>query len=109
MRRRPEAAKATIRSEPAPGSLSYGTEEQKRRWLPPMAAGTAIAGLAMTRANPALLVRLSAACFGLAVIEFAAATLIAVAALILLPRHVSGDSGRRCPLMPPHSRVLQVC
>jgi alkylation response protein AidB-like acyl-CoA dehydrogenase len=32
----------------APYLLSYDTEEQKRRWLPPMAAGTVIAGLAMT-------------------------------------------------------------
>ena len=32
----------------APYLLGYGTEEQKRRWLPGMAAGTAIAALAMT-------------------------------------------------------------
>jgi alkylation response protein AidB-like acyl-CoA dehydrogenase len=33
----------------APYLLSYGAEEQKRRWLPPTAAGTVIAGLAMTQ------------------------------------------------------------
>ncbi len=31
-----------------PYLLAYGTEEQKRRWLPPMAAGKAIGALAMT-------------------------------------------------------------
>ncbi len=32
----------------APYLIVYGTDEQKRRWLPPMAAGTAIAALALT-------------------------------------------------------------
>jgi acyl-CoA dehydrogenase len=42
---------SSIQSVVAHYILAYGSEEQKRRWLPPMAAGELVAAIAMTEAG----------------------------------------------------------